>query len=112
MTAATQTAANVITITSAAFKNQGAIPKKYGCSGESISPPLAFSGIPSATKICRASVSHAEAKVAFHRMSRGDASDVNGQRTRRENGSERVKRPGTNAMSTRRLPNRYRPVAC
>jgi len=50
MTATTQTAASAITITSAAFKNQGAIPKKYGCSGESISPQLAFSGIPGETK--------------------------------------------------------------
>ena len=50
MTAATQTAVKAITITSAAFKDQGAIPKKYGCSGESISPPLSFSGIPREAK--------------------------------------------------------------
>ena len=68
-----------------------ATPKAYRRGG-------ALPGISSAMKICRASVSDAETKAAFHRMSHGDASDVDGQRTRRENGSERVKRPGTNAI--------------
>src|SRR5207237_9736463 len=39
-----------LTITSSAFANNGEMPKKYGCSGESISPPLAIAGVPSGAK--------------------------------------------------------------
>jgi len=39
-----------LTITSSAFTDGGAIPPKYGCSGESISPPLAISGVPGGAK--------------------------------------------------------------
>jgi Raf kinase inhibitor-like YbhB/YbcL family protein len=37
-------------ITSAVFADGGAIPKKYTCEGEDLSPPLAISGVPAATK--------------------------------------------------------------
>ena len=37
-------------ITSAVFANGGAIPKKYTCEGDDLSPPLAISGAPAATK--------------------------------------------------------------
>ena len=37
-------------LTSKAFKNGGEIPSKYTCQGEDISPPLSWSGVPSATK--------------------------------------------------------------
>lgn len=43
-------ASNGMTITSSAFKDQGEIPKKYGCSGQSISPPLAIAGVPANAK--------------------------------------------------------------
>ncbi len=39
-----------IQITSAAFTEGGAIPKKHTCDGEDISPALAWSGIPSGTQ--------------------------------------------------------------
>lgn len=39
-----------MTISSAAFANESEIPKKYGCSGESISPPLAITGVPANAK--------------------------------------------------------------
>jgi Raf kinase inhibitor-like YbhB/YbcL family protein len=39
-----------LTITSTAFAHDGAIPSLYTCEGEDVSPPLAWSGIPSGTK--------------------------------------------------------------
>jgi Raf kinase inhibitor-like YbhB/YbcL family protein len=37
-------------ITSSAFADGGAIPKKYTCEGEDLSPPLSWSGTPQGTK--------------------------------------------------------------
>ena len=37
-------------ISSTAFEHQGAVPKKYTCQGDDISPPLAWSGLPDGTK--------------------------------------------------------------
>ena len=37
-------------ITSSAFQPDGAIPKKYSCDGQDISPPLAWSDAPAGTK--------------------------------------------------------------
>ena len=37
-------------VASPAFENQGAIPKKFTCDGEDISPALAWSNIPEGTK--------------------------------------------------------------
>lgn len=37
-------------IKSSAFENGGSIPAKYTCKGEDISPPLAFSGVPTGAK--------------------------------------------------------------
>ena len=39
-----------MTLSSSAFSHNGVIPKKYTCDGEDISPPLAWSGVPAATK--------------------------------------------------------------
>jgi Raf kinase inhibitor-like YbhB/YbcL family protein len=39
-----------LTITSTAFANGEAIPAKYSCNAEGISPPLAWSGTPEAAK--------------------------------------------------------------
>ncbi|MDD2695986.1 MAG: YbhB/YbcL family Raf kinase inhibitor-like protein [Anaerolineales bacterium] len=39
-----------IQITSAAFSEGGAIPKKYTCDGEDLSPPLQWSGMPAQAK--------------------------------------------------------------
>ncbi len=44
-----QTSAS-LQVTSSAFAEGGNIPKKYSCDGASISPPLKWSGAPSATK--------------------------------------------------------------
>jgi Raf kinase inhibitor-like YbhB/YbcL family protein len=35
-----------ITVTSTAFEEGGAIPQKYSCDGDEVSPPLAWSGVP------------------------------------------------------------------
>ena len=35
---------------SSAFEEGGAIPKKYTCEGQDVSPPLAWSGVPQGTK--------------------------------------------------------------
>ena len=37
-------------VTSPAFENQGAVPKKFTCDGEDISPALAWSNVPEGTK--------------------------------------------------------------
>jgi len=37
-------------ITSPAFADNAAIPAKYTCEGEDVSPPLAWSGVPAGTK--------------------------------------------------------------
>jgi Raf kinase inhibitor-like YbhB/YbcL family protein len=39
-----------IKLTSAAFREGDLIPKKYTCDGENVSPPLAWSGVPSTAK--------------------------------------------------------------
>ena len=39
-----------LTITSAAFSEGGAIPKKYTCDAEDASPPLAWKGVPANSK--------------------------------------------------------------
>ena len=39
-----------LTITSTAFAVDGAIPPRYTCEGSDVSPPLAWSGAPAATK--------------------------------------------------------------
>lgn len=39
-----------ITVTSSAFKEGTPIPPKYTCSGENLSPPLSWNGIPTAAK--------------------------------------------------------------
>ena len=38
------------TLESAAFRSNGEIPRKYACEGEDVSPPLEWSGGPSAAK--------------------------------------------------------------
>jgi len=42
--------AMTMTLTSAAFTHNGAIPKRYTCEGEDVSPPLAWTGLPPGTK--------------------------------------------------------------
>ena len=39
-----------MTITSPVFRHEGAIPARYTCEGDDVSPPLAVGGIPSAAK--------------------------------------------------------------
>ena len=39
-----------IEVTSLAFEAGGMIPGKYTCDGENVSPPLAWTGVPSGTK--------------------------------------------------------------
>ena len=40
----------MLTLTSSAFTDHHAIPKKYTCQGADVSPPLAWSGAPAGTK--------------------------------------------------------------
>ncbi|TMH25403.1 MAG: YbhB/YbcL family Raf kinase inhibitor-like protein, partial [Betaproteobacteria bacterium] len=39
-----------LTITSSVFAPNGSIPSLYTCEGKDLSPPLAFGGVPAATK--------------------------------------------------------------
>ncbi|MHB1142520.1 MAG: YbhB/YbcL family Raf kinase inhibitor-like protein [Sulfuricaulis sp.] len=39
-----------LTLTSTAFRHRGEIPSRYTCDGDDISPPLAWSGVPSGVK--------------------------------------------------------------
>jgi len=47
---AAEESAVTLKLVSSAFTEGGAIPKKYTCEGEDISPPLAWSGVPQDTK--------------------------------------------------------------
>jgi Raf kinase inhibitor-like YbhB/YbcL family protein len=47
---ATPAIQQTMTVTSPVFTDGGAIPTQYGCRGESISPPLAISGVPREAK--------------------------------------------------------------
>ncbi len=47
---AAQEVATTMTLTSSAFTEGGRIPAQYTCSGDGISPPLAWSGAPAGTK--------------------------------------------------------------
>ncbi len=42
--------AMALVITSAAFTNDGSIPKQYTCEGADISPALSWSGVPAGAK--------------------------------------------------------------
>jgi Raf kinase inhibitor-like YbhB/YbcL family protein len=42
--------AMALTLTSASFRDQGEIPTKHTCEGQDVSPPLAWSGLPSGAK--------------------------------------------------------------
>jgi Raf kinase inhibitor-like YbhB/YbcL family protein len=39
-----------MTITSPVFEHEGAIPARYTCEGQDVSPPLAFDGVPASAK--------------------------------------------------------------
>jgi Raf kinase inhibitor-like YbhB/YbcL family protein len=41
--------ASGLTLTSSAFADGGAIPRKFTCQGDGVSPPLAWSGVPEGT---------------------------------------------------------------
>src|SRR5512134_1115614 len=47
---AQETRTMTFSLTSAAFSAGGAIPKRYTCEGDDVSPPLAWSGAPAGTK--------------------------------------------------------------
>lgn len=42
--------ANAMKLESSAFIDEGMVPSKYTCDGNDVSPPLAWSGVPSGTK--------------------------------------------------------------
>jgi hypothetical protein len=39
-----------LALTSSAFAHNGAIPRRYTCDGDDVSPPLAWSGVPQGTR--------------------------------------------------------------
>jgi Raf kinase inhibitor-like YbhB/YbcL family protein len=47
---ATPAIQQTMTVTSPVFTDGGAIPRKYGCGGESIAPPLTVGGVPKSAK--------------------------------------------------------------
>ncbi len=49
-TASQSTAVGSMTLTSPAFTEGAAIPRKYTCDAENVSPPLAWTGVPAAAK--------------------------------------------------------------
>lgn len=48
-------------ITSAAFRHEGPIPRRYTCEGDDVSPPLAWSGFPAGTRTLALIVSDPDA---------------------------------------------------
>jgi len=55
-----------ITITSSAFAHNGAIPVKYTCQGDDISPPLAWTNVPAGTKSLALIVDDTDARLYTH----------------------------------------------
>lgn len=53
--------ANNFQLTSSAFENNAAIPKKYTCDGQNINPPLMFKNVPANTKSLTLKVSDPDA---------------------------------------------------
>lgn len=52
-----------ITVTSPAFRDQGAIPERYTCFGPGVSPPIHWSGVPAGTRALALLVDDAGAPV-------------------------------------------------
>jgi Raf kinase inhibitor-like YbhB/YbcL family protein len=58
-------------LTSPAFASGGSIPRKYSCDGEGVSPPLAWSGVPSGTKELELLVVDPDARGFVHWVAAG-----------------------------------------
>ena len=54
------------TLTSPAFSDGAAIPRRYSCDGRDVSPPLAWSGVPAGTKALLLSVTDPDARGFLH----------------------------------------------
>jgi Raf kinase inhibitor-like YbhB/YbcL family protein len=54
---------DTITVTSAAFRDQGPIPERYTCFGAGVSPPIHWSGVPAGTRALALLVDDAGAPV-------------------------------------------------
>ena len=56
----------LFTLTSSAFSDGAAIPRRYSCDGDDISPPLAWSGVPAGTKALLLTVTDPDARGFVH----------------------------------------------
>ena len=72
-----------IALSSPAFADGGAIPAKYTCKGEDVSPPLRWSGVPQGTRELRLGVSDADARGFVH----WDVSGIPADRTSIDEGT-------------------------
>lgn len=58
-------AAHQLVVTSSAFENGGNLPAEFTCDGESVSPPVTWSGAPAATKCYALNLWHISPKPEF-----------------------------------------------
>ncbi len=72
-----------LTVTSSAFTDGGAIPSRYTCDGEDVSPPLAWSGAPDGTAALALIVDDPDARGWIHWL----AADLPAGRTTLEEGA-------------------------
>lgn len=56
----------LFTLTSSALSDGAAIPRRYSCDGDDISPPLAWSGVPAGTKALLLTVTDPDARGFVH----------------------------------------------
>ncbi len=60
------TATSGLRLTSSAFADDGPIPRRYGCEGANVSPPLGWSGAPAGTKAFALLVTDPDARGFAH----------------------------------------------
>jgi hypothetical protein len=56
----------LFTLTSSAFSDRAAIPRRYSCDGLDVSPPLSWSGVPAGTKALLLTVTDPDARGFVH----------------------------------------------
>ncbi len=68
---ASPAASTSFTLTSSAFEAGGAIPRRYGCDGDGVSPPLEWAGVPSGTAEIELLVDDPDARGFVHWVAAG-----------------------------------------
>jgi hypothetical protein len=85
-------------LTSTAFADGGAIPRKYSCDGEDVSPPLAWDGVPTEAKALVLVVDDPDARGFVHWVVFDLPATPTGQLAEGASATEADLRQGTNSF--------------